>query len=114
MTPSLAAGVASCNIRVNAISPGFVNTEPQVSFMSDPDSRAQIESLHLLPVPDPEQVAPLAMFLLSDEAPHPTPPRSTGSGRCGIHPMSGVGTGHPPVTLPVAIAGDPRSRYLIG
>jgi NAD(P)-dependent dehydrogenase (short-subunit alcohol dehydrogenase family) len=68
LTRSLAAGVASRNIRVNAISPGFVNTEPQANFMNDPDARAQIESLHLLPVPDPEEVAPLAMFLLSDEA----------------------------------------------
>jgi NAD(P)-dependent dehydrogenase (short-subunit alcohol dehydrogenase family) len=68
LTRSLAAGVAARNIRVNAISPGFVNTEAQVSFMTNPDSRAQIESLHLLPVPDPEDVAPLAMFLLSDEA----------------------------------------------
>jgi NAD(P)-dependent dehydrogenase (short-subunit alcohol dehydrogenase family) len=53
---------------VNAISPSFVNTPHQASFMNDPVLRRQIESLHLLPVPPPEDVAPLAVFLASDEA----------------------------------------------
>ncbi|MBI3910024.1 MAG: SDR family oxidoreductase [Armatimonadetes bacterium] len=68
MTRSLAAGLARYHIRVNAISPGFVATEPQAVFMDDPVSREQIQALHLLPVPPPEDVVPLALFLASDEA----------------------------------------------
>jgi NAD(P)-dependent dehydrogenase (short-subunit alcohol dehydrogenase family) len=68
MTRSLAAGLARHGIRVNAISPGFVATEPQQVFMDDPRSRAEIEALHLLPVPSPEEIVPLALFLASDEA----------------------------------------------
>ena len=68
MTRSLAAGLARYGIRVNAISPGFINTEPQSGWMNNADSRKQIESLHLLPIPDPEAVVPLAVFLASHEA----------------------------------------------
>jgi NAD(P)-dependent dehydrogenase (short-subunit alcohol dehydrogenase family) len=68
LTRSLAAGLARHGIRVNAISPGFVATEPQRVFMDNPRSRAEIEALHLFPVPSPEEVVPLALFLASDEA----------------------------------------------
>jgi len=68
LTRSLAAGLAPHGIRVNAISPGFVATEPQRVFLDNPASRAEIEALHLLPVPAPEEVVPLALFLASDEA----------------------------------------------
>ena len=36
--------------------------------MNNLAGREQIEDLHLLPVPDPEDIAPLSLFLLSDEA----------------------------------------------
>lgn len=68
MTRSMAAGLAPHRIRVNAIAPGFVDTEPQQSFMADPQKRKGIESLHLLPVPKPEDIVPLALFLVSDES----------------------------------------------
>ena len=68
LTRSLAAGLARHHIRVNAISPSFVTTPHQASFMNDPELRRQIESLHLLPVPSPEEIAPMAVFLASDEA----------------------------------------------
>jgi NAD(P)-dependent dehydrogenase (short-subunit alcohol dehydrogenase family) len=68
MTRSLAAGLARHRIRVNAICPGFVRTPHQATFLDDPASRRQIESLHLLPIPGPEEIAPLAVFLASDEA----------------------------------------------
>ncbi len=68
LTRSLAAGLARHNIRVNAIAPSFVTTPHQASFMDDPVLRRQIESLHLLPVPSPDEVAPLALFLASAEA----------------------------------------------
>ncbi|MAE60996.1 MAG: short-chain dehydrogenase [Planctomycetaceae bacterium] len=68
LTRSMAAGLAKHGIRVNAISPGFVNTESQAPFMRDAAGRKQIQSLHLLPLPDPEDIVPLALFLASDEA----------------------------------------------
>jgi len=67
-TRSLAAGLARHGIRVNAICPSFVNTEPQAEFMNHAATRQEIESLHLLPVPEPEDVVPLALFLASDDA----------------------------------------------
>ena len=33
-----------------------------------PESRRAIESLHLLPIPEPEDIAPFAVFLASDES----------------------------------------------
>jgi NAD(P)-dependent dehydrogenase (short-subunit alcohol dehydrogenase family) len=68
VTRSLAAGVARHGIRVNAISPSFVNTEPQAVFMDQAETRREIERLHLLPVPEPEDIVPLALFLASDQA----------------------------------------------
>ena len=68
LTRSIAAGLAKHHIRVNTIAPGFVNTEPQAPFMSSDAGRKQIQSLHLLPLPEPEDVVPLALFLASDEA----------------------------------------------
>src|SRR6266581_2716765 len=40
LTRSLAAGLARYRIRVNAIAPGFVATEPQAVFMDHPQRRA--------------------------------------------------------------------------
>jgi NAD(P)-dependent dehydrogenase (short-subunit alcohol dehydrogenase family) len=68
MTRSLAAGLASDGIRVNAICPGFVATEPQRPWLERPEAVAALERLHLLPVAEPEQVAPFAVYLASDES----------------------------------------------
>jgi NAD(P)-dependent dehydrogenase (short-subunit alcohol dehydrogenase family) len=68
LTRSFAAGVAPDGVRVNAICPSFVSSEPQMTWLDDQSSRATIDSLHLLPIPSPEQIAPLATLLLSDEA----------------------------------------------
>jgi NAD(P)-dependent dehydrogenase (short-subunit alcohol dehydrogenase family) len=68
VTRSLAAGLAPDGIRVNAICPGFVATEPQMEWMADPDRAAVLDPLHLLPVATPEQIAPFAVYLASDEA----------------------------------------------
>jgi NAD(P)-dependent dehydrogenase (short-subunit alcohol dehydrogenase family) len=65
---SLAAGLAPDGIRVNAIAPSFVSSEPQKAWLDNEDSRAMIEQLHLLPIPTPEEIAPLVIFLASEES----------------------------------------------
>lgn len=68
LTRSFAAGMAKDGVRVNAICPGFVATEPQLSWLERPDSRAGVDALHLLPIATPEQVAPFVVYLASDES----------------------------------------------
>jgi NAD(P)-dependent dehydrogenase (short-subunit alcohol dehydrogenase family) len=68
MTRSFAAGLGPDGVRVNAICPGFVATESQLEWMADPARKATLDPLHLLPVATPEQIAPFAVFLASDEA----------------------------------------------
>ena len=68
LTRSFAAGLGRDGIRVNAICPGFVSTEPQMDWMADPARSAVLEPLHLLPVATPEQIAPFAVYLASDES----------------------------------------------
>lgn len=68
MTRSMAAGLGPDGVRVNAICPGFVTTEPQMEWMADPARAATLDPLHLLPVATPEQIAPLAVYLASDES----------------------------------------------
>ena len=68
MVRSFAAGVGRDGVRVNAIAPSFVSTEPQRVWLDDAQARATIESLHILPIPTPEQIAPLVVYLASDES----------------------------------------------
>jgi NAD(P)-dependent dehydrogenase (short-subunit alcohol dehydrogenase family) len=68
VTRSFAAGVARDGVRVNAICPSFVSSEPQRAWLENEKSRAAVDALHLLPVPTPEQVAPLVVYLASDES----------------------------------------------
>ena len=68
LTRSFAAGIARDGVRVNAICPSFVSSEPQRAWLADRAARSAIDSLHLLPVPTPEQIAPLAVYLASDES----------------------------------------------
>jgi NAD(P)-dependent dehydrogenase (short-subunit alcohol dehydrogenase family) len=68
VTRSFAAGMAPDGVRVNAVCPAFVATEPQRHWLDDPAARAAIQSLHLLPIPAPEDVVPFVVFLASDEA----------------------------------------------
>ena len=51
---------------MNAIAPSFVSTEPQRLWLEDPQAAAAIQSLHILPVPTPEQIAPFVVYLASD------------------------------------------------
>jgi NAD(P)-dependent dehydrogenase (short-subunit alcohol dehydrogenase family) len=68
MVRSFAAGVGSDGVRVNAIAPSFVSTEPQMVWLDDPNARETIGSLHILPIPTPEQIAPFVVYLASDES----------------------------------------------
>ncbi|WCB95362.1 NAD-dependent glycerol dehydrogenase [Baekduia alba] len=68
LTRSFAAGMAPDGVRVNAICPSFVSTEPQKEWLEDPASQETIDRLHLLPIATPEQIAPLALYLASDES----------------------------------------------
>jgi NAD(P)-dependent dehydrogenase (short-subunit alcohol dehydrogenase family) len=68
LTRSFAAGMGKDGVRVNSICPGFVATEPQQAWLSRPESQAMMSMLHLLPVATPEQIAPLALYLISDES----------------------------------------------
>jgi NAD(P)-dependent dehydrogenase (short-subunit alcohol dehydrogenase family) len=68
LTRSLAAGLAPDGIRVNAIAPSFVSSEPQKVWLEDDASRRTIEQLHLLEIPTPEEIAPLVVYLASDES----------------------------------------------
>ena len=68
MVRSFAAGIGSDGVRVNAIAPSFVSTESQMVWLDDPNARATIGSLHILPIPTPEQIAPFVVYLASDES----------------------------------------------
>jgi NAD(P)-dependent dehydrogenase (short-subunit alcohol dehydrogenase family) len=65
---SFAAGIGRDGVRVNAIAPSFVSTESQRVWLDDPQARATIENLHILPIPTPEQIAPFVVYLASDES----------------------------------------------
>jgi gluconate 5-dehydrogenase len=68
MVLSLAAGVGRDGIIVNAIAPRFISIKPEMVWLDDAEARATIESLHILPIPTPEQVAPFVVYLASDES----------------------------------------------
>src|ERR1035437_7572730 len=68
LTRSLATGLAAAGIRVNPICPGFVATEPQREWLDRPGARAAIEQMHLMPVADAEDIAPMVLYLASDES----------------------------------------------
>jgi len=68
MTRSMAAGLSPEGVRVNSICPGFVDTPHQREFLEKPEMRARIEAMHLMPIMAAEDVADLAIFLMSDRA----------------------------------------------
>jgi NAD(P)-dependent dehydrogenase (short-subunit alcohol dehydrogenase family) len=68
VTRSFAAGMAKDGVRVNAICPGFVATEPQLKWLENRNSKEIMKMLHLLPVALPEQIAPFVVYLASDES----------------------------------------------
>ena len=68
LVQSMALDLGRDGVRVNAIAPSFVSTEPQRVWLDDERALATIQSLHILPVPTPEQIAPFVVYLASDES----------------------------------------------
>jgi NAD(P)-dependent dehydrogenase (short-subunit alcohol dehydrogenase family) len=68
LTRSFAAGMGKEGVRVNALCPSFVATEPQLEWLKSPGAQQVMETLHLLPIPTPEQIAPFVIYLASDES----------------------------------------------
>jgi NAD(P)-dependent dehydrogenase (short-subunit alcohol dehydrogenase family) len=68
MARSFAAGIAAERVRVNVICPSFVETETQRQWLAKPSARRLIDGLHMLDVPQPEDIAALAVYLVSDES----------------------------------------------
>ena len=46
----------------------FTAGEPQRVWLDDAQARSTIESLHILPIPTPEQIAPFVVYLASNES----------------------------------------------
>jgi NAD(P)-dependent dehydrogenase (short-subunit alcohol dehydrogenase family) len=68
LTRSFAAGIARDGVRVNAIAPSFVSSESQRAWMDNEGAARAVDALHLLPVPTPEQIAPLVVYLAGAES----------------------------------------------
>ncbi len=70
-TKSLAAELGPRGIRVNAVAPGWVDTDMSAATLANPLERAEIEkSIPLGRVATPEDIAGPILFLVSDLARH--------------------------------------------
>ena len=65
-TKSVALEWIRYNINVNAIGPGFVATELMSAFAGD--SAARLKAIPIRRFAEPQEVAPLVVFLVSDQA----------------------------------------------
>ncbi len=69
MTQTLAVELGRANIRVNAIAPGLVETKFASTLINNPETAKYMnERSPLGRHAQPEEIAPLALFLASDEA----------------------------------------------
>jgi len=70
LTRSLALEVADRGVRVNAVSPGWTNTEPVAQALAaDPEERERILAVHPLGrIGEPAEIAAVICFLASDAA----------------------------------------------
>lgn len=65
LTKSLAQEVASRNVRVNAVAPGFIDT-PMTEKLSDKVKEALLSRIPMGRLGSPEEVAKICLFLASD------------------------------------------------
>ena len=73
LTPSLAVELAPYGIRVNAVAPGWTDTDMCTESFSEPGFREKVrQSIPLKRIPPPEDVAGPILFLASDLARHIT------------------------------------------
>ncbi|MBC7246768.1 MAG: SDR family oxidoreductase [Actinobacteria bacterium] len=69
LTRTMAVELARFNVRVNALCPGYVRTEMMAGLLAHPKSRDRITvSIPMRRVGEPEEIAPMAVFLASDAA----------------------------------------------
>ncbi|MEO0336250.1 MAG: SDR family oxidoreductase, partial [Pseudomonadota bacterium] len=67
MTRSLAMEVASRNVRLNCIAPGFIGTD-MTSAMEDKQKEAVLSRIPMQRMGDPKEIAAASAFLLSDQS----------------------------------------------
>jgi len=73
LTKSLAVELAPDRIRVNAVAPGWVDTDMSAGVFADPGYREKVrQSIPLKRIPAPEDIAGPILFLASDGAVHIT------------------------------------------
>lgn len=73
LTKSLAVELAPYNIRVNCVSPGWVDTDMCTEVFADPEFREKVrQTIPLKRIPLPEDIAGPIIFLVSDLAVHIT------------------------------------------
>jgi NAD(P)-dependent dehydrogenase (short-subunit alcohol dehydrogenase family) len=68
LTKSMAAACGSMNIRVNAISPGYVDTPMNKLIFGSEQMKAAFARGHATGLQTPEEIADLVVFLAGDEA----------------------------------------------
>ncbi|HUI27679.1 MAG TPA: SDR family oxidoreductase [Candidatus Kryptonia bacterium] len=68
LTKSMAVGCGPMNIRVNAISPGYVDTPMNTVIWGNDEMKRGFEKGHLTGLQTPEEIADIVVFLASNEA----------------------------------------------
>ena len=68
LTKSMAVGSGMLNIRVNAISPGYVDTPMNALIWQSDEMKAAFAKGHATGLQTPEEIADLVVFLASDES----------------------------------------------